>query len=290
MNKDEVVKIFNRLVNLAYNKTIAKIPMDKKPKIELVHELYDVFNTKPKFDAYINTFTDDEDINSEFNSYLRQFARNIQLVGSINYRIFYNTGIPEIFDELMSESEKLKTELENYLSGYDSKDSYFKVKFVGPENTNWVGMDTMSVRVIVELHTNDPNDDDLREASIKTLENVLNRMIKKYHMFEGYSPYLDIVEMDDHDSEDDSPYDDEMVNEDVKIRTFDVNVNSDELKWHRDREDRLVEIIDGENWGLQFDNQLPIKLVKGESYIIPEGLYHRVIKGDGELKVKISYL
>jgi hypothetical protein len=52
----------------------------------------------------------------------------------------------------------------------------------------------------------------------------------------------------------------------------------------------LVEVIDGDNWGLQFDNELPIKLVKGESYIIPEGLYHRVIKGDGELKVKISYL
>jgi hypothetical protein len=87
-----------------------------------------------------------------------------------------------------------------------------------------------------------------------------------------------------------TPYSDEPINEDVKIRTFDVNVNTDELKWHRDREDRLVEVIDGDNWGLQFDNELPIKLVKGESYIIPEGLYHRVIKGEGELRVKISYL
>jgi len=99
----------------------------------------------------------------------------------------------------MSASEELKTELTNYLTSYDSKDSYFKVVFVGPENTNWIGMDAMSVRIIVELHTNDPNDDYLREAGIKTLENVLNRMIKKYPMFEGYSPYLDVVEMDSDD-------------------------------------------------------------------------------------------
>ena len=87
-----------------------------------------------------------------------------------------------------------------------------------------------------------------------------------------------------------TPYSDNSINENSKIRTFDVNVNTDELKWHRDRENRLVEVIDGENWGLQFDNELPIKLVKGESYIIPEGIYHRVIKGEGELKVKFDYL
>ena len=289
MEKKGVEQIFNRIINFAYKKTIGKYPMDKKPKIEIVQKLHDVYGDS-KFDIYINTFTDDESANSEFNSILRDSARNLQLVQSIHYRIYYNTNIPERFDELMSSSEEFKTELENYLSGYDSKESYFKVQYVGPENTNWVGMDTMSVRVIVELHTNDTNDDDLREASSKTLRNVLNRMVKKYPMFEGYSQYIDVIEMDDHDSEDDSPYDDESINEDVKLRTFDINVNADELKWHRDREDRLVEIIDGENWGLQFDNELPKRLVKGGLYIIPEGVYHRVIKGDGELKVKINYL
>ena len=87
----------------------------------------------------------------------------------------------------------------------------------------------------------------------------------------------------------DVPYE-ETITENKKVRVFSESVETDELKWHRDREDRLVEVIDGDNWGLQFDNELPIKLVKGESYIIPEGLYHRVIKGDGELRVKISYL
>lgn len=296
MRKEEVENIFNRLINMVYKKIRPKVPIEKKPEIELVHELYDIYNDKPKFEIYINTFNDDKVTNDAFNSFLRLFARNLQLVDSFNYKIFYNTNIPERLDELMSLSEKLKTELENYLSGYDSKDCYFKVEFVGPENTNWVGMDAMAVRVIVELHTTDPNDDDIVNAAEKTLDTVLTRMVKgpKYDMFEGYALYMDVHELDkpydDLENADELPYDDESINEDVKLRTFDINVNAEELKWHRDREDRLVEIIDGENWGLQFDNELPIRLVKGESYIIPEGVYHRVIKGDGELKVKINYL
>ena len=196
MEKVSVEQILKRLIDFSYKKTNSEYPMSNKPELELVHELYDVFHSKPIFDIYINTFTDDDETNEVFNSNLRESCRLLQLVQSFNYRIFYNTNIPERFDELMSASEELKTELENYLSGYDSKDSYFKVEFVGPENTNWIGMDAMSVRVIVELHTNDPNDDDLRKAAIKTLDIVLYRMIKKYPMFEGYSKHLDIVEMD----------------------------------------------------------------------------------------------
>jgi len=183
----------------------------------------------------------------------------------------------------MSSSEELKTELENYLSGYDSKDSYFKVEFVGPENTNWTMGNVMSARVIIELYTNDPNDDDLRDSAIKTIENVLNRMIKKYPMFEGYSQYLDIIEMD----EDELPYDEE-INENYKVRVFSEGVDDEELKWHRDRENRLIEVIEGNGWELQFDDELPFKLRKGMELVIPEGVYHRVIKGNDNLKVKIT--
>ena len=35
------------------------------------------------------------------------------------------------------------------------------------------------------------------------------------------------------------------------------------------------------------DNELPIKLTEGKEYFIPKGVYHRLIKGDGDLKVKI---
>jgi len=76
----------------------------------------------------------------------------------------------------------------------------------------------------------------------------------------------------------------------TKIRTFDSNVDEHELKWHRDRENRLVEVLESDNWKVQLDNELPITLEVGKSYLIPEGTYHRVIKGNGDLKVSISFL
>ena len=85
------------------------------------------------------------------------------------------------------------------------------------------------------------------------------------------------------------PYD-ETISEDKKVRLFTESVDDNELKWHRDREDRMVEIIESNGWELQFDNELPFKLKKGMSVIIPEGVYHRVIKGNGNLKVSITIL
>jgi hypothetical protein len=80
------------------------------------------------------------------------------------------------------------------------------------------------------------------------------------------------------------------INDDIKIRTFDENVDDEELKWHRDREDRIVNVLEGDDWYLQMDNELPQKLVIGQKYYIPEGLYHRVIKGKGNLKVEVTFL
>ena len=83
------------------------------------------------------------------------------------------------------------------------------------------------------------------------------------------------------------PFQQEII-DNIRIRTFDENVDDEELKWHRDRENRLVEILESDNWYLQMDNELPIKLIVGEKYFIPEGVYHRVIKGNSNLKVKIT--
>jgi oxalate decarboxylase/phosphoglucose isomerase-like protein (cupin superfamily) len=77
---------------------------------------------------------------------------------------------------------------------------------------------------------------------------------------------------------------------DKKIRTFSEDVDGEELVWHRDREDRLVEVLEGENWMIQLDNKLPTKMKPGDSFIIPEGIYHRVLKGDGELKISITFI
>jgi hypothetical protein len=72
------------------------------------------------------------------------------------------------------------------------------------------------------------------------------------------------------------------------IRTFSNETNSDELVWHRDREDRLVESIGDTNWMIQLDNEIPKPLT--ERTLIPKEVYHRVIKGDGDLKVRIKKL
>lgn len=84
------------------------------------------------------------------------------------------------------------------------------------------------------------------------------------------------------------PFDEDEISENVKIRTFKNDTNSEELKWHRDREDRIVEVIENNNWFLQMDNEIPKKLIKGKKYYIPEGKYHRVIKGNGNLVIKVT--
>jgi len=83
------------------------------------------------------------------------------------------------------------------------------------------------------------------------------------------------------------PFQQEII-DDIKIRTFEENVDNEELKWHRDRKDRIVEILENDDWYLQMDNELPSKLIVGEKYFIPKGVYHRVIKGKGKLVVSIK--
>jgi hypothetical protein len=85
------------------------------------------------------------------------------------------------------------------------------------------------------------------------------------------------------------PFEQEIVG-DKRLRTFSPDVDDEELKWHRDRENRIVEILEGDNWFLQMDDELPKKLIVGEKYYIPEGIYHRVIKGDSILKILVSIL
>lgn len=71
-------------------------------------------------------------------------------------------------------------------------------------------------------------------------------------------------------------------------RIFSENVNESELKWHFDNEDRLIICEHNTNWMFQMDNELPVKIEKNKSIFIPEGEYHRIIKGDGDLILKIN--
>jgi hypothetical protein len=81
------------------------------------------------------------------------------------------------------------------------------------------------------------------------------------------------------------PYIDIEVTDKYIIREFSENIDPIELKWHRDREDRLVEIIGETDWQVQLENQLPTSI--NQHIKIPKGEWHRIIKGNGSLKLKI---
>jgi hypothetical protein len=82
-----------------------------------------------------------------------------------------------------------------------------------------------------------------------------------------------------------TPYTDIEVTDTYIVREFNENIDPIELMWHRDNEDRTLEILGETNWRIQLDNKLPILL---ENHIfIRKHEWHRVIKGTGTLKLKI---
>ena len=71
------------------------------------------------------------------------------------------------------------------------------------------------------------------------------------------------------------------------IREFSDQTPNFEFVWHRDREDRVVEALHPTDWKFQLDNELPVPIDK---LFISKETYHRLIKGTGNLKVKIRKL
>ena len=80
------------------------------------------------------------------------------------------------------------------------------------------------------------------------------------------------------------PFIEEYLGGDVYIRVFDENES--EFEWHRDAEDRIVELIDTTDWLFQFDDALPFMI--DDIIFIPKETYHRIIKGDLGLKLRIT--
>lgn len=74
------------------------------------------------------------------------------------------------------------------------------------------------------------------------------------------------------------------------IRIFDVNADDSHYVWHRDREDRLIEIVEGDGWQFQWDKALPWLLKPGMKFQIKALEYHRLIKGVNDLKIRITPL
>jgi hypothetical protein len=84
------------------------------------------------------------------------------------------------------------------------------------------------------------------------------------------------------------PFKETKISDNTFIREFSQNTDSGEFMWHRDFESRIIESLEETDWMIQLDDELP-KKIEGE-IIIPMGIYHRLIKGTGDLKIKLKKL
>jgi len=85
---------------------------------------------------------------------------------------------------------------------------------------------------------------------------------------------------------DSKPYSEE-INEVGLVRTFSKDIDSNELEWHRDKEDRIIIPISENDWTIQYDGELPLRLSINEEFFIPKNSFHRVIKGSTDLVVEV---
>lgn len=78
-------------------------------------------------------------------------------------------------------------------------------------------------------------------------------------------------------------------NDNSVTRIFSPDIKSEELVWHRDKEDRIVEVLQSDGWEFQMDDELPIELKKGMVLTIPKETYHRIKRGSNDLIIKIIF-
>lgn len=82
------------------------------------------------------------------------------------------------------------------------------------------------------------------------------------------------------------PFQEKPTRKNTSIRTFSSTVDSHELKWHQDREDRTVVPVSETDWLFQRDNRLPEPIVGAIN--IKANEWHRIIKGTGDLVIKVT--
>ena len=84
------------------------------------------------------------------------------------------------------------------------------------------------------------------------------------------------------------PYRESVIKNGTMIREFSHDVRSEELEWHMDRLTRHVTVVEGKGWKLQLESGLPFVMVPGRTYEIPMRSWHRVIKGEGNLRIIVD--
>lgn len=82
------------------------------------------------------------------------------------------------------------------------------------------------------------------------------------------------------------PFVEMMVEDDISIRIFKSDIDPELLVWHRDRESRIISCDHETDWKFQIDDELP-RGFEVEIFI-ESGKFHRLIKGNGDLTLKIK--
>jgi quercetin dioxygenase-like cupin family protein len=85
-----------------------------------------------------------------------------------------------------------------------------------------------------------------------------------------------------------NPYSDLDLGRGFVQRHFLEDVEDHELVWHRDKKDRHVTVMQGDDWWFQFDNEMPTRIKQGDTIHVPAMTYHRLLKGDGSLVLRIE--
>jgi quercetin dioxygenase-like cupin family protein len=83
-------------------------------------------------------------------------------------------------------------------------------------------------------------------------------------------------------------YTDKFINPNTRIRRITKEAVDGELTWHRDASDRVVTVLEGSGWKLQFDNQIPFNVEPGDRISVQANAWHRVIPGSGDLVMEIK--
>jgi hypothetical protein len=84
------------------------------------------------------------------------------------------------------------------------------------------------------------------------------------------------------------PYSETLISQNQVIRTFDETLDPIELMWHRDDESRVIEPVGETDWQIQLEDRLPFAI--DHAININRHEWHRLIKGSGELTLKITKL
>lgn len=83
-------------------------------------------------------------------------------------------------------------------------------------------------------------------------------------------------------------YKDKVIGPNLKSRIISESRASEELTWHRDANHRIVRVLEGRGWSFQRDDHLPFSISPGDTIKVRAGEWHRVIPGQGDLKLMIK--